>query len=233
MDLKGGFTTSDPRLDRLVQFDERSRAFPVMATITPTKPRSYTWRVDSWFDQGMEGACVGFAWTHELAARPKVITGLTNQFAREQVYWAAQALDHWEGGAYPGASPFYEGTSVLAGAKATQNLGYISEYRWAFGLDDLRMAVGYKGPAVLGINWYDGMFQPDAEGRIQPTGTVRGGHAVVAYSNSERYGRFRLWNSWGPEWGQNGSCWVSHEDMDRLLREDGEACIPVIRGGGL
>ena len=233
MDLKGGHTTTDARLDRLVQFDERSRAFPVMATITPTKPRSYTWAVNVHLDQGSEGACVGFSWSHELAARPKVITGMTNQFAREQVYWAAQALDEWPGGAYPGADPQYEGTSVLAGAKTVQNLGYVNEYRWAFGLDDLRMALGYKGPAVLGINWYTGMFTPDAEGRVRPTGTIAGGHAILAFSNSESKGQIRLWNSWGSDWGINGNCWLSYEDMDKLLDEDGEACIPVVRGGGL
>lgn len=225
-------TTSDPRLDRLVHFDERSRAFPVRSVISNAKPRSYTWAVNTWLDQKTDGACVGFSWTHELAARPMVISGLTDQFAKEQVYWAAQALDDWDGGSYPGADPQYEGTSVLAGAKACQNLGYITEYRWAFGIDDLRMAIGYKGPAVLGINWHEDMFDPDADGRVRPTGAVAGGHAILAYSNSERLGRIRLWNSWGKNWGQDGSCWISHDDLSQLLQEDGEACIPVVRNRG-
>lgn len=227
--LKNGVDTKDVRLDRLVQFDERSRAFPIRATVTQASPRSYTWRVNNWLDQGNEGACVGFGWGHELSARPVVVPNITDQFAKERIYWAAQALDEWDGGSYPGASPVYEGTSVLAGAKAIQNLGYMTEYRWAFGLADLRMALGYKGPVVLGLNWYEGMMDTDKEGRISPTGEMVGGHCILAYSNSEKSKRIRLWNSWGHSWGQDGSCWISFDDLDKLLHEDGEACVPVRR----
>lgn len=219
----------DPRLDRLVEFDERSRNFPIRATfqVLPA-PRSYTWSVANWLDQGREGACVGFAWAHELLARPVCVPGLNDAFARD-LYQRAQKIDQWPGGSYPGANPFYEGTSILAGAKIAKELGYIKEYRWAFGLDDLRLAVGFKGPAVIGINWYEGMFNPDAEGYLKPTGRIAGGHAILVYSNSERYKRFTVWNSWGRTWGRNGTAYISHEDMARLLSEQGEACIPVVR----
>ena len=63
-----------PRVfDRLVQFDERSRAFPIRALIdADAKPRSYTWQCPVWLDQGTEGACVGFGVSHEAAARPEI-----------------------------------------------------------------------------------------------------------------------------------------------------------------
>jgi hypothetical protein len=60
-------------------------------------------------DQGKEGACVGFAWSHELAAYP-VRVEVDDEFARSKIYAEAQKIDEWPGEAY-------HGTSVLAGAK--------------------------------------------------------------------------------------------------------------------
>lgn len=210
----------DPRLDRLVQFDPKSRNFPIRS-IVPNKPRSFTWSVNHWFDQKAEGACVGFAWAHEMVARPRVVRNVSESWAME-LYRTARTLDEW-----PGED--YEGTSVIAGAKACQNLGMIKEYRWAFGIDDLRLALGYKGPAVLGLNWYEGMFDPDADGYLKPTGALAGGHAILAYANSERHKRISVWNSWGKDWGNAGTAYIRYEDLARLLAEQGEACIPVVR----
>ncbi len=36
-------------------------------------------------------------------------------------------------------------------------------------------------------------------------------------------------NSWGRGWGVDGDCLISIEDLDRLLGEAGEACVPVRR----
>jgi len=219
MKLRGGFRTTDKRLDRIPQFDERSRNFPIRALV-PKKQRSYTWSCKAWLDQGREGACVGFAWAHDLNARPKIIA-VDNSYARG-IYTSAQKIDEWAGEAY-------EGTSVLAGAKVVSNIGYMTEYRWAFGLDDLILAVGYAGPAVLGLNWYEGMFQPDTKGFLKPTGRLAGGHAILCHSVNVKEKYFKLHNSWGQDWGVNGECFISFEDMDRLLHEQGEACVPVVR----
>ena len=228
--LKDGSTSSDKRLTRIVQFDDKSRDYPIRALISDeATPRSYTWRCDAWLDQGMEGACVGFSLSHELIARPSVVQ-VDGTFAREKVYWEAQKKDPWAGGAYPGASPFYEGTSVLAGVEVLRKMGYIQEYRWAFGLEDLVMAVGHKGPAVLGVPWYDTMFEPHGCGYLHiGNGTAAGGHAILCKGVNVKKEYFTLHNSWGKSWGNNGSCKISWADMDRLLNEQGEAVIPLTR----
>lgn len=220
--LKGEFKTTDRRLDRLVQFDERSRAFPVRALVEMKKPRGYTWQCPVNLDQGSEGACVGFAWAHELAARPSRVT-VTNEIARNRIYREAQKIDEWPGEAY-------EGTSVLAGAKVVKQLGGIEEYRWAFGLEDLILAVGYAGPAVLGVNWYTGMFDADRNGYVNVAGNVAGGHAILCHGVNVKSKFFWLFNSWGASWGiLGGRAKITFDDMDRLLHEQGEACIPVGR----
>jgi len=232
--LRDGSEVADPRLARLRHFNERSRNFPIRATVSRGKgPRSYTWRCVSHLDQGAEGACVGFAATHELVARPMEIRHLSADFARQMIYWEAQKIDPWEGGSYPGAEPRYEGTSVLAGIKVLKTLGYIESYRWAFGLNDLVMAVGYCGPAVLGLPWYEGMFEPRSCHHLHVDGELAGGHAILCKAVDIKARTFVLHNSWGPRWGVDGDALISWEEMDRLLHEEGEAVIPLGRKKGL
>lgn len=233
VDLRDGSTTSDRRLDRLISFDPASRTFPIRGLLEAAEVksfRSYTWSVPISLNQGNQGACVGFGWSHELAARPVPVPLISDAFARETIYWEAQKLDDWPGGSYPDAMPQYEGTAVLAGAKVVQSLGYMREYRWAFGLDDVRLALGYAGPVVLGLNWYKDMFAPQGDGRITPTGDLAGGHCLLAYSVSERLKLVKLWNSWGHDWWQGGSwCYLTFDDLDKLLHQQGEACVPIGR----
>jgi hypothetical protein len=232
--LRDGSEVEDRRLARLRQFDEKSREFPVRTSVgRAKKPRSYTWRCNEHFDQGSEGACVGFAMTHELVARPSEIKHLNDSFARERVYWEAQKIDPWEGGSYPGASPVYEGTSVLAGVKMLKKLSYIEQYRWAFSLNDLVMAVGYCGPAVLGVPWYGSMFEPHTCGYLHVEGDPVGGHAILCKGVDVKDRTFTLHNSWGSTWGNGGDALVSWDEMEKLLHEQGEAVIPMGRKKGL
>lgn len=229
VNLKDGTTTEDPRLDRLIEFDEKSRSYPIRQLVAEKPLRSYTWGLPiNNLDQGSEGACVGFSWSHELAARPAPVLGVTNETAR-QTYFQAQQLDEWPGGAYSGATPFYEGTSVLAGAKAVVAQGKVKEYRWAFSLNDALLAIGYQGPGVLGCWWYEGMMRPDEKGFIKPTGRKVGGHAICVRGVNVKNRTVRLSNSWGEDWGIDGDCFMTFEDFEKVLLEEGEFCIPVQR----
>lgn len=227
--LKNGIVTTDKRLDRIEQFDERSRNFPIRQ-LSGTKPlRSYTWRCEEWFDQGREGACVGFALGHEVSARPAEFRGLHYDYLVKNVYHEAQKIDPWSGGSYPGANPFYEGTSVLAGVKVLHKKGFFKSYRWAFGIHDLTLGVGYNGPAVIGVPWYSGMFNTDSNGFIHADGYIAGGHAVLVRAVNTKKGYFTIRNSWGKDWGVNGDCYISVSDMEKLLNERGEAVFMLNR----
>lgn len=208
--------------DRRVSYDERSRNWSVRTLIEDKPLRGYTWGCPVRLDQGYEGACVGFGWAHELAARPKVHGLVTNATARELYHWA-QLNDEWED------TPPQEGTSVLAGAKGAVKFGYLGEYRWCFSLRDLQLTIGYLGPVILGVYWWTDMMEPDSNGHIYRRGQVEGGHAILCngYSLSKR--RFVLTNSWGPNWGYNGTCYISEDDMNALLMDQGEGCVPVVR----
>lgn len=229
-------------LDRLPEFDPRSRLFRAIEPTDTRDFRSYTWSCSIYNDQGYEGACVGFAWSHELSARPKIIPTYTE--GAQAIYHRAQDLDEWEGNDY-------DGTSVLAGIKAVQEMKnsygkpLIKEYRWAFGVQDTLRVIGYQGPVVLGVNWYEEMFYPDSTGLISASGEVAGGHAILAngvkivkvdplaartWDNVDKdKSLVRLHNSWGISYGNGGDVFVSVADLEFLLDEQGEACIPTIR----
>jgi hypothetical protein len=229
--LKDGTTTTDRRLDRLVQFDEASRLYPIRTLVRSDLPlRSRTWTCSTWLDQGNEGACVGFSWSHNLSCYSTPIRGITDDFARDRVYHPSQLIDEWPGEAY-------DGTSVLAGAKTVKSLGYIEEYRWAFSVDEALHALGLSA-VVCGFVWLQSMFHPRPSGLLEvDRGEVAGGHAICARGvtlaprlkgESAKLGpvvRFR--NSWGRGWGANGDCFVKAEDFEWLQQQQGEVCIPV------
>ena len=212
-----------PAFGRLPEFDERSKAWPIRTLLgAPRPPRSYTWSCPVNLDQGNVGACVGFSWAAELAARPKVISNVTNDTGM-QLYRRAQQLDQW-----PGEN--YSGSSVIAGAKAVTEAGFMTEYRWAFHLSDALEAIAYHGPCILGVPWYEGMSRPDSTyGYIKPTGRIVGGHAILAKAVNVRRQDVTVHNSWSHQWGVNGTARLLWTDLGRLLAEDGEVCVPVRR----
>lgn len=241
--LKDGSQVRDPRLDRIYEEDWRSLNHLVTAVLSTDlrEPLSILWDLYAFLDQGMEGACVGFGFGHELLASPVPVAGVDNKYAREIIYWTTQRNDYWPGGAYPGADPFYEGTSVLSGAKTLQDLGFYTAYDWGITTRDVVLGIGYTGPAVLGLNWYEDMFDTDAGGWIRPTGAQAGGHCILAVGvvivwkpTTTRtwadvdldQSHLILHNSWGPTWGVNGRAKLSLRDFDRLLNEQGDAVFP-------
>lgn len=217
--LRGGHETRDPRLGRVPEFDSRSRNFRAVDRVgdTPTVRRR-TWRLDVRLDQLSFPRCVGFAWTHDDAAAPtrrRVTAELAIRW-----YETAQRNDEWAG-------EDYGGSSTLGGAKAGVELAKFSEYLWCFGMEDLVATVANAGPVVVGTNWYRSMFRPNAEGLVTIDGPIDGGHEwLVRGINLVRATAIGT-NSWNRSWGRNGDFEISLEDLDRLLREDGDACYPV------
>jgi len=211
-------------LGRIVRFDPRSRNYPIRALISAKKRRSYTWNCPVVLDQGEEGACTGFAVSAEAAARPVRVKGITNDVAFA-VYRRARQLDD-----IPGED--YDGSTTLGAMKAGVERGWYESYRWAFGEDDLALAVGYHGPAVLGIPWFSGMDEVPDDYILKVSGKIRGYHDILCNGYDRKKGLYRLHNSWGPKYGLNGEVFVSADDMLRLLSNQGEACLPVVRKMG-
>jgi hypothetical protein len=233
--LKGGFETTDRRLDRLPEFDEKSRQFPIRTLVAQEPLRSRTFPCPAWLDQGSEGACVGFSWSHELNAYP-ARNVVDENFARYEVYRPAQRIDEW-----PGEEPAMSGTSVLAGARILKSLGYFDEFRWAFSVDESLRAMP-MGPQVIGVVWMGSMFNTRPSGLLEVSkdpNDIAGGHAICVRGLTLKprlIGEsrtlepvIRLRNSWGKGWGKSGDCFIKVTDYEWLLKQQGECCIPVGR----
>lgn len=222
------------KFDWKPKFDKRSLDYGIR-TIIPkgsVAKRRVVWKTGPVLDQGSEGACVGFGWVGEFLAEPVVpstpITESAGNRLAIKFYKEAQTIDEW-----PGED--YSGTSVLAGAKTMQKHGYISGYRWCFSLPDLRDAIVSEGPVVIGVNWYSSMYSAP-NGVVKVEGEKVGGHCilVVGYDpqkliNGRRTEAYLWRNSWGSDYGINGSAWITAHDLQRLIKERAEICVPIGR----
>ncbi len=225
--LRNGEVTEDRRLDRIPQTDERNKEYPI-STIVPVSIRSKVWRLLQRLDQGQEGQCVLYAWHHEACALPVARKTPTPELIRDR-YYRAQMIDPWEGGEYPGATPNYGGTSVLAGAQVMKDAGFFKEFRWAFNLNEVLRAVAHEGPVVIGVDWYEAMFRPDSRGLIKIGGSVAGGHSVLIRGIDLSKREVIIRQSWGRGHGVNGDVRLGFDDLEKLLAEGGDACVPVGR----
>jgi hypothetical protein len=214
------------RLGRLYAPDARDHGFPMQMAIRrgAAAIRSKYWWANGWWgNQGDKPECVAFAWTHWLedgpiTHKPKKPGGLG--FDPDKIYHDAQKVDEW-----PGEN--YDGTSVRAGAKVLQAMGLIASYHWAFDVPTVVDAIKYQGPVVVGTNWYSAMFYPDPSGLISVGGTIAGGHAYLLDGVNDAKSVFRVKNSWGRDWGKKGFAFISYPDMERLISEQGEACLAI------
>lgn len=164
--------------------------------------------------------CVGYSWAHWLEDGPVTQKGPPPIVHPDLIYHEAQKVDEWEGEGY-------EGTSVRAGAKVLQSLGFISEYNWAWDLETLVQSILTVGPVVVGTHWYSDMFYPNTSGVIKVGGELMGGHAYVINGVNKKTKLLRLKNSWGSTWGRRGHGYISFDDMKRLISENGEVCLGV------
>ena len=222
--LKCKVLTFDARLDRIPDLDERNRNFPVRDAV-PRKPRSWSWRCQKHLNQKKEGSCVGHGISHELIAKPVECLSVDHEYAR-QLYFDAQRTDGMPGGSYPGAFPFYEGTSVKAGMNVARKRGLFDSFLWAFSLLDVLNGISWLGPAVFGIDFYEGMMRTDDKGFIHPTGSVMGGHCILGKSikvvSGASKGFVTLHNSWGEEWGMGGDAYLNFDELEEILKNKGE-----------
>lgn len=237
--LRGGFVTSDPRLDRLPSFDEKSRNFQVRKILTlaaPKQIKTTIWQPGPTLDQGTEGACVGFGSTHRFSGEPHPQSGVSQDSAFA-LYKRAQQLDEWEG-------EHYSGTSVLAGCKAALEAGHITAYHWIGAgsgtpIDDVTDTLSNLGGIIFGLSWSKSMFEPRPSGLFEVDfNSMAGGHCIYAFGlilNAELPGEpvtdvVALQNSWGPDfatnaYGQGGVCYLKLTDLEKLLERGGEGAV--------
>ncbi len=187
-------------LGRHVEFDDQSKRYrlaPILPLLAPPEPRSKIWPIRQFMNQGLPldvvgwdpSSCTGFSRAHACNAEPQIMD--IDQRSAYAIYERARYLDEWPGEAY-------EGSSVLAAAKAGQELGYVGSYWWALTYEEFVSSIGWVGPGVVGSIWTQGMFDSDERGFIYPTGANVGGHAYCIGGISLELDAAIIYQSWGP-----------------------------------
>jgi hypothetical protein len=221
--------STDPRLKRHVQHDDRSLAYAA-----PVLPRAAL-QAQHWprrcavLDQLRLGACVGNAFAGWVGTDNAVRQGradVTEDTALD-LYRRATRLDEFDGQWEPDDT----GSSGLGGAKALQQAGYAGSYTHAFALAALATAL-QTGPALIGIAWYQSMYDPAPNGRIgvDTRSALAGGHELIVDTYEPVGGpddRYWITNSWGASWAQRGRAYFTGNDLAILLADDGDVTVPT------
>lgn len=216
----------DYALGRISVLDERDLNFPMTLhreLVEVTKlPTAKTWRGQRRrLDQGSVGACVGFTGANWMGHYP-IYDPVIDETGMD-LYNECKKIDGF---------PNMEGTSDRYLAKVLVEQGRIERYLWATSSEQLWQWVMLTGPVMVGTNWYESMFNPDSQHRLWIHGAVAGGHewlikgAVTKklLGDTAKHDYYRMRNSWGNMWGDNGEAWVERSVVDRLVfQEQGDA----------
>jgi hypothetical protein len=216
----------DSRLGRHVHHDSESRHYEYRPARSAPVSVRHQRRIPI-LDQGSLGSCTGNAGIGCLGTDPFYATLKSPKFGEDEagavkLYSAATAADDYPG-QYP---PDDTGSDGLTIAKVLKAAGSIAGYQHTFSLDAALLALA-DYPLITGVNWYDGMFDPSAEGIVSVTGALAGGHEFVVSEFDAGRGLVGCDNSWGTGWGVQGRFYLQVEDFGMLLSQQGDVTVFV------
>jgi hypothetical protein len=163
---------------------------------------------DEWYafyDQGREGACVGFGWSRCMS-----ILNQEPVYAARWLWDRCKERDQW-----PETNPGdNEGTSVRAGGEVLIAAGHV---RWSdpYAGDDHTGRAGYKPEPKEGLTTFRWAQSVDEV------------HAALGNERADELGAVPVLNSWGTRYPHR--VWLPDDVLDRLMAEEGEVAIPTDR----
>jgi hypothetical protein len=229
------------RLGRHVFHDERSKNFE--AGLAPKIKNVDHASQGLPLNQGDVGSCTAEATCAALNTDPDAehLKGSVKGhiFTQDDAYKLYGKETANEGQPWPPNDP---GGTGLWVCKAAKQLGWITSYHHAFGLQMALKALVLR-PNIWGMNWYSSYDTPDPETgivRLTPGAYIRGGHEICAVqivlkgtdipgtSVTAPDDLVGFWQSWGG-WGLHGTgrFYATFADLDRLLGEQGDVTVPM------
>lgn len=157
------------------------------------------------YDQGREGACVGFGWS-----RCMTILNKGELYTARWLWDRAKERDRWDE-TNPGDN---NGTSVRSGGDVLRDLGHVA-WQDDHGDDDHTERGAYAADTADGIQ------------RFRWATSVDDVHHVLGNERADELGAVPFLNSWGA--GYPHRTWLPDEVLERLMNEGGEVAVPTDR----
>jgi len=225
--------------DKFDQRDYLMRAY--LPLVKLPKKIDWTAKMSPVRDQGQEGTCVGFASTtgmkeyQEKFDYQKLVL-LSPRF----LYSECKKID---------GMPGEEGTTIRAAMRALKAKGVCQEKFWSYqpqqknkpktgasanakkfciktyarilSLEELRLSLVTKGPAVIGVEVFRGMFEAKKGLVLMPKKAEKslGGHAICAVGYYDSKELFKFKNSWSVKWGDKGYGYIPFEYIRHYMMD--------------
>jgi hypothetical protein len=90
-------------------------------------------------------------------------------------------------------------------------------FRCVDGIRGIMSAIATGHPVALGVPWFEKWLDVGALGTLMPVSAgdpIAGGHETCLFAYDQKRGVFGDLNSWGPDWGRNGTCEIPFEAFD-------------------
>lgn len=195
-------------------------------------------------NQGSQGSCVGWATAYALKSYQEKVEEQWS-FSKATTFSPAWIYNQINGGQDQG-SLISEALQLIVskGAATWQTMPYDDgNYRLQPGIAAFNEAAAYKGaswnringvqqmkaalanrtPIVVGISVFESFYAISGSSAVynSATGNNLGGHAVtiVGYDDSRYGGAFKVINSWGINWGDNGYFWLPYSMISTVMNE--------------
>jgi hypothetical protein len=157
------------------------------------------------YDQGREGACVGFGWS-----RCMTILNQGQMYAARWLWDRSKEQDQW-----PDTNPGdNNGTSVRSAGDVLSASGHVS-WQDEYGDDDHTERDDYSPDHQHGIQHF------------RWAQSVAEVHSVLGNERADELGAVPFLNSWGRDYPQR--TWMPDDVLERLMEEEGEVAIPTDR----
>ena len=188
-------------------------------------------------NQGREGSCVGWATAYAMKSYQEKIEINWELNRLEHVFSPAfvfNQIDNFncEGSRIPDALDLLKNVGTATwdnmpytdtecrtppGSAALQQATSFKIRSWGRlqGVEAIKAELANYRPVVIGIPTYESLLQLRGPNSVYNTlsGANQGGHAVtiVGYDDDRYGGAFKVINSWGTDWGDNGYFWLTYD----------------------
>lgn len=183
-----------------------------------------------YYDQGSDGACVGFAGSKLMSLKNGY-----QLYNPKKLWQMAKEFDGIKDTVFGDS----EGTTVDGAMRVLKKIGHVKKdtetwdinqgiltYKWVSTVDGFRTAIANGNPVQFGINWYENFNTPVLKngqywiGLSKNLGSIVGGHSILGVSAFDSLDAGELDNTWGRSYPRVK---IPYELLQRLMNEYGEA----------